>query len=558
MRQLLLAILLALGPWTAPAFAQQRPADAILILDASGSMWGQVEGQTKIAAARVAVDRILASWRPADRLGLMAYGHRAKGDCRDIEMIAPVGALDAEAFRRAVRGLNPRGRTPIAAALRQAAATLKSTEERATVILVSDGIETCDPDPCAVAAELKKAGVGFTAHVVGFDITDPLARTQLQCIAQTTGGIYLDAKNAAGLEGAMARVAQAAQGQKVASEAPPRTAKPVDPLAGRNLRATARLTENSDPITDPKLNWILFKPNAEGAAGEHVQTEYGARLAVAAPAGEHILRVEYGAVQRDFPVTLDAKKPTTLDLVLEAGFVTAEGVVPNGSLGKEGIVWVMTDLNGQHVATSYDPVPVFVVAAGEYDLNLTKGYATAGKRVSVAAGDSVNLPFDLPFGRLGVEAIYAAAGPKVAQGLTVEVHTPAKELAERGEFVATHYDPLSVFDLAAGDYDVTVGAGLAKRRIKVTVASGKTERMTVDLAAGVVALTVPDASQTEIVEARKSIEGTRALLGTFHDGAVQTVLAAGDYVAVRSKDGAVAGETPFTVKAGERLELAVK
>lgn len=48
-------------------------------------------------------------------------------------------------------------------------------------------------------------------------------------------------------------------------------------------------------------------------------------------------------------------------------------------------------------------------------------------------------------------------------------------------------------------------------------------------------LTIPDASQTEIVEARRSIEGTRALLGTFHDAAVQIVLAAGDYVAVRSK-----------------------
>lgn len=241
MRSLLIMAACAAAWLATPVLAQSRAADAILILDASGSMWGQVEGQTKIVAARKAVDTILARWKPADRLGLMAYGHRAKGECRDIELVVPVGPIDAGAVRGAVQRLNPRGKTPIAASLREAAGILKHTENKSTVILVSDGIETCDPDPCAVAAELKKAGVGFTAHVVGFDVTDPLAKTQLQCIARATGGVYLDARNAAGLDGAMTRVAQAAQGQKVASEAPAAAPRARDPFEGRNLRATARL-----------------------------------------------------------------------------------------------------------------------------------------------------------------------------------------------------------------------------------------------------------------------------------------------------------------------------
>jgi Ca-activated chloride channel family protein len=73
-RSLLVALLVAAS---SPALAQG--ADAILILDASGSMWGQVEGQTKITAARRAVDSILSKWKPSDRLGLIAYGHRSKG-----------------------------------------------------------------------------------------------------------------------------------------------------------------------------------------------------------------------------------------------------------------------------------------------------------------------------------------------------------------------------------------------------------------------------------------------------------------------------------------------
>jgi Ca-activated chloride channel family protein len=139
----------------APAQSVAQSADAILILDASGSMWGTVDGQTKISAARRAVDSILAKWKPNDRLGLMAYGHRVKGDCKDIELIVPPQGFDADRIQQSVRALNPKGKTPIADSLRAAARALQSSERKATVILVSDGIETCSPDPCAVAAELR-------------------------------------------------------------------------------------------------------------------------------------------------------------------------------------------------------------------------------------------------------------------------------------------------------------------------------------------------------------------------------------------------------------------
>ena len=55
-RSTIFAALLALS--STPALAQS--GDAILILDASGSMWGQVDGQTKISAARKAVGALVA------------------------------------------------------------------------------------------------------------------------------------------------------------------------------------------------------------------------------------------------------------------------------------------------------------------------------------------------------------------------------------------------------------------------------------------------------------------------------------------------------------------
>ena len=224
MQRIALIFAMIAATLSAPVQAQDKgqqkasAGDTVLILDASGSMWGIVEGQSKIAAARQAVGSILSKWNPSDRLGVMAYGHRSKGDCNDIEMIRPVGPVDAREISSTVERLNPKGKTPLTQALRQAAQSLKSNENKSTVILVSDGIETCNADPCAAAAELKKAGIGFVAHVIGLDVTDPLAKAQLQCIARNTGGVYLDAANASGLQQALGRAVDVTQGKKVVSE----------------------------------------------------------------------------------------------------------------------------------------------------------------------------------------------------------------------------------------------------------------------------------------------------------------------------------------------------
>ena len=199
----------AIGAYAQPA-APQGPGQSMLVLDASGSMWGQIGGKPKIEIAREAVASMLQSWPASQQLGLMAYGHRSKGNCADIEMLKAPGALDKDSFQQAVNAMQPKGMTPISASVRMAAEQLKFSERKATVILVSDGEETCHADPCALGKELEKLGVDFTAHVVGFDIDkNPKAKAQLQCLASSTGGRYLDAKDAGELNNALRQVAQA-------------------------------------------------------------------------------------------------------------------------------------------------------------------------------------------------------------------------------------------------------------------------------------------------------------------------------------------------------------
>ena len=229
-----------------PALAESPRT--ILVLDGSGSMWGQIEGEPKIVLARRAVADLLATLPDDMELGLTAYGHRVKGDCADIETLVPVGAATKAQVQAAVDAIKPKGKTPLSDAVRAAAEALKYGEEAATVILVSDGKETCDADPCAVGRALEETGVAFTAHVIGFDVSAEEDRAQLQCLAENTGGTFLSASDAGELSAAL---------QQVAVAPPP----PPEPTT---FGVTFRAVEPDGSPAEDDLIWTVTDP-ADGA-----------------------------------------------------------------------------------------------------------------------------------------------------------------------------------------------------------------------------------------------------------------------------------------------------
>ena len=177
-------------------------AKVIFILDASGSMWGQVNGKPKIAIAKEVMDDLVDHLPSSMEVGLMAYGHRRKGDCTDIELLVPLDKCDPSALKAKINALHPKGKTPLSAAVEQAARKLRYSEERATVVLISDGLETCNADPCKLAERLAMTGVDFTVHVIGFDLEEQ-EQARLRCLADKTGGLFLAASDAGGLRQAL-------------------------------------------------------------------------------------------------------------------------------------------------------------------------------------------------------------------------------------------------------------------------------------------------------------------------------------------------------------------
>lgn len=175
----------------------------ILILDASGSMWGQIDGVNKIVIARESVGGLIDSLPDDTEVGLIAYGHRREGDCEDIEVLQAPAALDREALKSTINSINPKGKTPITSSI-EGAINLVRNQESSSIVLISDGLETCDRDPCSAVRSAREAGVPFVLHVVGFDVSGE-DTSQLECTAQAGEGLYLPADDAASLSEALVR-----------------------------------------------------------------------------------------------------------------------------------------------------------------------------------------------------------------------------------------------------------------------------------------------------------------------------------------------------------------
>ncbi len=199
-----------------------------IVIDASRSMWGRMDGEPKMEVARnILLDA--ADWMPQDLdLALRAYGSVSpteQNDCTDSTLLVPFGADSRDSIRTAVTELRPRGQTPIAHALEQAANDFAELESERTLVLVTDGIESCGGDPVAAAHALREQGLAI--HVIGFGMgTDENTVdedvTSLGAIAEAGGGMFLTAGSAAelktALEATVATRYRVLQGETVVAE----------------------------------------------------------------------------------------------------------------------------------------------------------------------------------------------------------------------------------------------------------------------------------------------------------------------------------------------------
>jgi hypothetical protein len=192
------------GQQIQPPPANEGPQNVLIIFDASYSMEEKINGKRKIDVAKRVVYNTVKNIPPDTRVGLRVYGHKlgiiGLYPCRKTELLVPVQFNTSGAIIEKLRSINPTGQTPITYSVKMAVENdFHGLNGPKRIILVSDGMETCDGNPCDYAVEMVRRGIELKVDVVGFALKNPAAINQLKCIALSTGGKFFTADTEAAL-----------------------------------------------------------------------------------------------------------------------------------------------------------------------------------------------------------------------------------------------------------------------------------------------------------------------------------------------------------------------
>lgn len=177
------------------SFGQEQLTRILFILDASNSMnnsWGQ---ETRFEAAKRILTKSVTDLEGVENLeiALRVYGHQSEvtatyQDCSDTKLEVPFGKNNFERIKNRIKTIQAKGTTPIARSLEAAAGDFPDAKARNIIILITDGLEACDNDPCVIAKKLKDKGVNVKPFVIGVGM-DLSYLEKFRCI-----GEYADAE----------------------------------------------------------------------------------------------------------------------------------------------------------------------------------------------------------------------------------------------------------------------------------------------------------------------------------------------------------------------------
>jgi Ca-activated chloride channel family protein len=169
-----------------------------IVLDVSGSMNIKLGDTTRWKTALGMLKDVVAALPDDLNVGLRVYGHRQSSKspqtCKDTELVVPIAKLDRDRIVKTASRLKPRGETPLIFSILQTVGDLRAAGG-GSVILITDGEESCKGDAKAAAAELQASGLNLTLNIVGFTLTSETAVAELTALAGSTGGRYYSAQD---------------------------------------------------------------------------------------------------------------------------------------------------------------------------------------------------------------------------------------------------------------------------------------------------------------------------------------------------------------------------
>ena len=462
MKRLSLLIYFLLCAIVLPAQDDQALSPIIFIYDASGSMWGQMQGKTKMAIAANVLSNAVNELPENQQVGLVAYGHRKKGDCQDVEFLVDVSNRDKATVTQSLKAIKPLGKTPLAYSATQVIDKLRASKVKATIILVTDGIESCNGDICDVIAKAKAEGIDFKLHIIGFGLKEG-ETAELKCAAEAGDGQYYDAAGA----GALGDVLNDATASTVDKDQP---------------NVTVYAVKNGKAI-DAAVH--AYKPGEEarsiGGARSYQDT---AKFYV--PAGTYDIKIRPLAGSSVQPATLanvvvGTEGITHRDVSFDGGKLTVS--TKNNEEGWDAVVKMIDTTTGKVVASTrtYGRSSTMEVNPGIYDIKFQalrmEGLETKYKteNVKINAGETKELEHIF---KSGIAMIGAKSGSELVDA-TVRITDASSgaSIATARTYTSDTNNPKK-FILNPGTYSVkmlTLGKHKGNTKtFEITVKQGET------------------------------------------------------------------------------------
>ena len=205
----------------------------MIVFDASGSMAGNVDQGIatiipRIDEVRGALASVLPTVTRARRVGLITYGPGPYQQC-NVQLNLKPTENAAGIIMQEVNALNPAGKTPLTAAVKNAAEVLDYRHKPGLIVVLTDGEETCGGSPCDLGKELHASAAQLTVHIIGYRMKDfswtgEQSILDAKCLAEENGGLYISTEFEAGFDRRAredARLSDAVDARPVPSRALP-------------------------------------------------------------------------------------------------------------------------------------------------------------------------------------------------------------------------------------------------------------------------------------------------------------------------------------------------
>jgi Ca-activated chloride channel homolog len=500
---------LAVAALAQPCAWGGEPSSVIVVFDGSGSMWGTLEGSrvNKLTIARDGLRQALSKIGTQTQVGLAGFGHR-RGDCGDVEIMLPPAPLDVDRIMGPLGPYNPKGRGPLTLALREAGKVLAGRRGRKSLVLIFDDADNCRPDLCAVAAELKAAGI--TAHAVGLGVKT-VDLPKMACLPQITGGKWFNAMTAEQVSAALDESLELAS-DDVSSAEPSAAAAPMpvgaaaavgaDAPPGLYLRAT--LGPNTDPVAWP-LHWTVLREDAEGDV--LLDARVANPMVVAGP-GRYVVEVHDGAVAARQLVEVGHNVATIAILVLNAGTVQVKAqMTRTGAPVGDATITIAAAGNGdtKKEAPRGPPLAVFrgsegtaLLPQGHYLVRAEEGLVRSERAIIVPAGSQGRIEVPLNGARVIVTASMhdGIAADEAVRDAVFSVVEDDPDAPKGRRELARSARRQAEFMLAPGTYYVVARQGGVEARERIALGPGDVVRRTLVLAPGRLVLSTRGATTT--------------------------------------------------------------